>query len=306
MNPSSLPRGAAQTLADGKPLIVEGLHLDPGAFISQLSRRGVLMLPARPSSPTSSLDGARVRRVDSSCLMAASGGGGSGSGGLRALSSGQLDEAIAAAAGAAPWRLAAHAEEEEPAAGAALGAAAPGVPAIGRSASLPAPGRPPPLGGGGHATLQVSADAIAPVADSGGGGDAQPPPQQPPPSPSAAAAGPVPLFVPIVLRMDPADHCLIAEEAQRCAQRAADVALSESQAEGLRAATGRTLELQRYLCGFEDAGLPVVRVAYGRFDDALDALHEYVLQCIKEASSGGGWGGSSGSAGGGGSAPKPP
>lgn len=41
--------------------------------------------------------------------------------------------------------------------------------------------------------------------------------------------------------------------------------------------------LQEYLCAYEAQGLPVVKVSYGAFGEALDKLHEYVLQCIKVA-----------------------
>lgn len=36
-----------QTLSDGKPIIIEGLHLDPALFIPEFARAGVIMLPAR-------------------------------------------------------------------------------------------------------------------------------------------------------------------------------------------------------------------------------------------------------------------
>lgn len=41
--------------------------------------------------------------------------------------------------------------------------------------------------------------------------------------------------------------------------------------------------LQEYLCAYEAQGLPVVKVSYGNFGEALDKLHEYILQCIKLA-----------------------
>jgi hypothetical protein len=48
-------------------------------------------------------------------------------------------------------------------------------------------------------------------------------------------------------------------------------------------AVQRAQRLQAYLCSFEAQGLPVVKLSYGCFGDALDKLHEYVLQCIKVA-----------------------
>jgi hypothetical protein len=44
--------------------------------------------------------------------------------------------------------------------------------------------------------------------------------------------------------------------------------------------------LQSYLCAYEAQGLPAVRVQYGQMGAALDAMHEYVLQCIKCAMTG--------------------
>lgn len=77
--------------------------------------------------------------------------------------------------------------------------------------------------------------------------------------------------------MDPGDHRLIAEEALRAQPEALPAG------DTLDDALSRTLLLQQYLSSFEAQGLPVVRVQYGRFDDALDKLHEYVLACIKLA-----------------------
>jgi hypothetical protein len=54
---------------------------------------------------------------------------------------------------------------------------------------------------------------------------------------------------------------------------------AESVGEALR----RVRLLQEYLCAYEAQGLPVVKVSYGAFGEALDKLHEYVLQCIKVA-----------------------
>lgn len=39
-----------QTLSDGKPIIIEGMHLDPGLYIQDFGRMGIIMLPARPAA----------------------------------------------------------------------------------------------------------------------------------------------------------------------------------------------------------------------------------------------------------------
>jgi hypothetical protein len=141
-----------------------------------------------------------------------------------------------------------------------------------------------------------------------------------------------PLFVPILVYMDEADHVLMQEEAlshlgtfdssnsssnndasEPSAASAQTVAAaadgdavqladrvgpgsaaaadgSGSAGEGASTAavavsSGEALRrmrlLQEYLCAYEAQGLPVVKVTYGNFGEALDKLHEYILQCIK-------------------------
>jgi hypothetical protein len=142
-----------------------------------------------------------------------------------------------------------------------------------------------------------------------------------------------PLFVPILVYMDEADHVLMQEEAlshlgmfdssnsssnndasepsaadaqtgaaadgyavqldnRVAAGSAAAANGSSSTGEGTSTAAaavavsgGEALRrmrlLQEYLCAYEAQGLPVVKVTYGNFGEALDKLHEYILQCIK-------------------------
>jgi len=72
----------AQTLSDGKPIIVEGLHLDPALFIPEFARAGVIMLPARThaapkgGSPPGTTTGSPVG--DGGGEGGAGGGGGPG------------------------------------------------------------------------------------------------------------------------------------------------------------------------------------------------------------------------------------
>lgn len=91
-----------------------------------------------------------------------------------------------------------------------------------------------------------------------------------------------PLFVPIVLCMDRSDHRMIAEESMRSAQ-GPEPGLPGPHVDNLEDIMSRTLCIQDYLAGFEVQGLPLIRVQYGRFDEALDKMHEYILQCIKAA-----------------------
>lgn len=142
-----------------------------------------------------------------------------------------------------------------------------------------------------------------------------------------------PLFVPVLVYMDEADHALMQEQASphmglsMGRSNAADAGAASSQvghgSAGSRASKGaqetssrvaaagavdgsdESLEapgtvqaaaavgsqealrrmrlLQEYLCAYEAQGLPVVKVSYGNFSEALDKLHEYILQCIKVA-----------------------
>eukprot|EP00879_Flechtneria_rotunda_P008427 GHRR01008828.1.p1 GENE.GHRR01008828.1~~GHRR01008828.1.p1 ORF type:complete len:921 (+),score=400.41 GHRR01008828.1:941-3703(+) len=144
-----------------------------------------------------------------------------------------------------------------------------------------------------------------------------------------------PLFVPVLVCMDEADHMLMAEEALahcssvstsaegaggsirhailsssstavdtdkgRFAGATAAAAVhtlgnsGDSASDSLQAGTEphakvamadalhRMRLLQDYLCAYEAQGLPVVKVSYGNFGEALDKLHEYILQCIKVA-----------------------
>lgn len=95
-----------------------------------------------------------------------------------------------------------------------------------------------------------------------------------------------PLFVPIVVYMDQPDHMLMAEEAMSNQQQAASSAGASCQDPGngpMLSALRRMRIIQEYLCAYEAQGLPLVKVSYGNYAEALDKLHEYILQCIKTA-----------------------
>lgn len=48
----SAAAAGSQTLSDGKPLIIEGMHLDPGLYIQDFGCSGIIMLPVRPRQPS--------------------------------------------------------------------------------------------------------------------------------------------------------------------------------------------------------------------------------------------------------------
>eukprot|EP00775_Hariotina_reticulata_P011609 gene11609-11753_t len=151
-----------KTLSDGKPIIIEGLHLDPDLYISDFGSRGIIMLPARP--PTT-----------------------------RFISPSKSSSATAVGP------LAAEAQ--------------------GASRSVVA-------------------------------------------SPNAWVRSVV---------------------AQTTVASAAGLASGSKVAVTAEDAIRRMRLLQEYLCAYEAQGLPVVKVSYGSFGEALDKLHEYILQCIKVA-----------------------
>lgn len=99
--------------------------------------------------------------------------------------------------------------------------------------------------------------------------------------PPGAAAGPV--FVPVVLSVPEEDYEALARD-WYAGQRAAGAASSSDAGddeEHLRAKVlPRLRALQQHLESREVLGVPVVRMGAGGFADAVDRLHEYVLECI--------------------------
>ncbi|GBF91278.1 2-phosphoglycerate kinase [Raphidocelis subcapitata] len=107
-----------KTLSDGKPIIIEGLHLDPALFIPELARAGVIMLPARGGAPPdgggaaqAGARGAAAARGGSAGTARAGEGGGGGGGGpprrevRRATSAPAVRQAAQAAGGQQPaWQ----------------------------------------------------------------------------------------------------------------------------------------------------------------------------------------------------------
>eukprot|EP01025_Chloroclados_australasicus_P021719 TRINITY_DN2273_c0_g1_i9.p1 TRINITY_DN2273_c0_g1~~TRINITY_DN2273_c0_g1_i9.p1 ORF type:complete len:1144 (-),score=201.51 TRINITY_DN2273_c0_g1_i9:348-3779(-) len=103
------------------------------------------------------------------------------------------------------------------------------------------------------------------------------------------------LFVPIVLSMSVDDHRALAEEwylrrQQRLPQQQPfNDSVAGGQQQDSQGQEDRQFEcvfrrmrvLQEYLEAYKHHGVPVVKIEIGRFRDALDRLHEYLLQCIE-------------------------
>jgi hypothetical protein len=93
-----------------------------------------------------------------------------------------------------------------------------------------------------------------------------------------------PVFVPIVLRIEPEEYPTMAEEwlkRQLPAQYGVEAATAERE---------KTLEqlimLQGYLSSYSDLGVPVMTTGVLKFQDTLNSLHDHVLGCIQQSFSG--------------------
>lgn len=100
-------------------------------------------------------------------------------------------------------------------------------------------------------------------------------------SPRSPSQGPV--FVPLVLSMDDRDYELVVQE-----WLAAQAANADSGGGGAGAAEPdasavlrRLRALQAYLSSYSAVGVPVVEVGVGSFQETLDKLHNYLLQCLE-------------------------
>ena len=80
--------------------------------------------------------------------------------------------------------------------------------------------------------------------------------------------------------MDEPDHRLMAEDALARQQHEAGGPPAPAPPP-LEGALWRARALQRHLAAYEAEGLPVLRVRYGAFTEAVDALHDYALRCIQ-------------------------
>jgi hypothetical protein len=82
-----------------------------------------------------------------------------------------------------------------------------------------------------------------------------------------------PVFVPIVLRLDPEDYEFVAEEWLR----------TQVPPGGGDAALSRLLALQEYLAGYAARGVPVMTTGALKAQATLDAMHDHVLESIAGA-----------------------
>ncbi|KAL3696986.1 hypothetical protein R1sor_011062 [Riccia sorocarpa] len=99
--------------------------------------------------------------------------------------------------------------------------------------------------------------------------------RKPPAKPPAKA-----IVVPIVLRMVEIDHQTLLEEWIAC--RSMDGTGCGEEKEAL---VSKLQTLQDYLCSFESQGVKVVDISATTFPQTLDWLHSYLLQCIERGCS---------------------
>ncbi|BDA48634.1 probable 2-phosphoglycerate kinase at N-terminal half [Coccomyxa sp. Obi] len=95
---------------------------------------------------------------------------------------------------------------------------------------------------------------------------------------------PGPVFVPIVLCMDDADHELLVREWHACyAGPVRDGEALGGAEERARSTLERLRVLQSHLCSYVQRSVPVVKVELANFNETLDRLHDYLLLCIQMA-----------------------
>jgi hypothetical protein len=86
-----------------------------------------------------------------------------------------------------------------------------------------------------------------------------------------------PVFVPIVLRIDPEEYPIMAEE---WLQRQLPANDGAGEREKL---LEQLIALQEYLSNYSDAGVPVMTTGVLKAQDTLDSLHDHVLECIQQS-----------------------
>ena len=218
-------------IGDGKSIIIEGLHLDPGLYLSEFGKGGML---ARRASEHAAAKLAEETRQKNKKLASGARGGAAG---------GPSDGAnLVYSSTPKKWTRpnSEISEENGVETGNEIGLAAPKM--TSSSSSRPRLA---------HSRSKTIDQGLMTYGD--------------------------PVFVPIVLRLDPEEYPVVAEEWLRT-----QVALGES-SEGEERVLQRVLELQKYLVSYGEAGVPVMPTGVIRFQETLDKLHEHVLECIKEA-----------------------
>ncbi|KAJ7535113.1 hypothetical protein O6H91_12G018700 [Diphasiastrum complanatum] len=86
------------------------------------------------------------------------------------------------------------------------------------------------------------------------------------------------IIVPIVLKMVENDHQMLLEEWITC-RSGNGASMSEIQKE---TCINKLKIIQEYLCSFESQGATVVKISATTFPQTLDWLHSHLLQCIEE------------------------
>eukprot|EP00249_Psilotum_nudum_P009924 c22235_g1_i2 orf=321-1817(+) len=86
------------------------------------------------------------------------------------------------------------------------------------------------------------------------------------------------IIVPIVLKMDEFDHKMLLEEWIACRSNNG-VLITEAEEKGLM---NNLMSIQEYLCSFESQGMTVVNISATTFPKTLDKIHSHLLQCIEE------------------------
>lgn len=86
------------------------------------------------------------------------------------------------------------------------------------------------------------------------------------------------IVVPIVLKMDEFDHKTLLEEWIACRSTNGVVPNEEKK----EVFISKLMTIQDYLCSFKSQGLNVVNISATTFPQTLDGLHSYLLQCIEE------------------------
>ena len=222
-------------ISDGKSIIIEGLHLDPGLYISEFGRGGVLEQAAEAAA-TRALEHLHI----SSSIVDDTSANGSGDTTHDGM---QGDGAV----GPAKFRSSEAVHD-----------AARGDDETTATATTTAIDN----GNGGNTTTSRRCGRVPSRNESIDAG-------------LLTYGGPV--FVPIVLRLDPEEYPLAAERWLAAQMPSPDGG------DAHRHALQQLLALQDYLSSYEASGVPVMPTGVLNSNDTLNTLHEYVLSCIDGA-----------------------
>lgn len=212
-------------IGDGKSIIIEGLHLDPGLYLSEFGRGGLL---ARRASEQVAAAAAAAVVEKQEQLEASSNSAG-------------LSEGPRLVYSSTPKKWNRLRNEGDGEIGVESGNEAPSA------AKMPSQSKPRLV----NSRSKTIDQGLLTYGD--------------------------PVFVPVVLRLDPEDYPVMAEEWLRT-----QVTLEEGPA-AEEAVLRRVLDLQNYLASYGEAGVPVMPAGVLRFQETLDKLHDHVLESIRDA-----------------------